>query len=470
MKVNHYNHGIHDPSSYVEISGVSTEEYAELANNWSGAPNSALTLKNNRGFFAYTTKINGADPDVNNPGFFKIGDAIYSYNPDGGVGSEQPDGTYSVTAIDRISGEVPTNGFKAADKWQIENYVKDGVSLTYINKTHSDLNWITLDSYQINIPVTRASTDPNTGIVTNFTFGGDKVLASNNVMYTTLLPLVNTIELPGTSVIPTYRGTSGTSIENSIFSNPTNSTSPRQASYLKDSDFYSIDLNENNEFTVPKLIASRTNQTNQMQGTPSSELYLQLVSTKSNLTPVIDTQRVSLITTTNRIADVDYTTGEFALGRAKEYYFNATELNEDGLSTTFGTNANDGIGSEAVEDFNPANYITKLATLQNACTGLRIEFAAFNPSSATDIDVYVKALSGEESNPTDIDWVRLTDPNYSSTQDEQFFKDSRYEFDITNAGAKPNATFTQFQIKIRMRSKNQAVVPIIKDLRCIALA
>ena len=443
MKVNHFNHGMHDPSSFVDIKGVSTEEYAELAADWNGTPGGAVSFKGNRDFFAYSSNINGAVPSSSNPGYFKIGDAIYSYDPTT-VGAATND-VYSITTISRVEGSIPSTGFKAADKWIPENYVKDGVPLTYINKTHSDLKWITMDSYQIAIPVTRTSTGP-----LNFTFGGANVYASKNVMYTSVLPLVNSIELPGTSVVATYRGTDGTSLEDSVFSNPSSSSSPTQPSYVKDSAFYSVLLNENNEFNVPKLMASLTNETNQMQGTSSANLYLELSSTKSNLSPIIDSQRVSLVTTANRVADVDGTYD-------KEFYFNQDANYTD-------------IGSEAVEDFNPANYLTKLVTIENACTGLRVEFAAFNPSSSCNIDVYVKALTGEESNPKEIDWTELSDADYATTQDEQFFRDYKYEYDITNGGAKPNATFTQFQVKIRMRSTNQAVVPIIKDLRCIALA
>jgi hypothetical protein len=443
MKVNHYNHGMHDPSSFVEIKGVSTEEYAELAADWNGTPGGAVSFKGNRDFFAYSSNINGAVPSGTNPGYFKIGDAIYSYDPTT-VGAAT-NGVYSITTISRVEGSIPSTGFKAADKWIPENYVKDGVPLTYINKTHSDLKWITMDSYQIAIPVTRTSTGP-----INFTFGGTNVYASKNVMYTSVLPLVNSIELPGTEVIATYRATNGTSLENSVFSNPSSSSSPTQPSYVKDSAFRTVLLNENNEFNVPKLMASLTNETNQMQGTSSANLYLELSSTKSNLSPIIDTQRVSLVTSANRVADVD---GAYE----KEYYFNDSGAYTD-------------IGSESVEDFNPANYLTKLVTMENACTGLRVEFAAFNPSSSCNIDVYVKALTGEESDPKEIDWIELSDPNYATTQDEQFFRDFKYEYDITAGGTKPNATFTQFQVKVRMRSTNQAVVPIIKDLRCIALA
>ncbi len=450
MKVNHYNHGMHDPSSFVEIKGVSTEEYAELATNFNGAPNSAIEVKGNRSYFAYATNIDGAAPDATNPGFIKIGDAIYSYNPDGGVGTENSNGVYSINVIDRVSGNIPSQGFKAGDKWIVENYVKDGVPLSFINKVHSNLKWITMDSYQIPISVTRASsTTPNGPF--NFTFGGSKVYASKNVMYTNVLPLVNSIELPNTTILASYRSTSGTSIDTSSYSNPGNSSTPAQPSYVRESGFRDVLLNENNEFQTPRLITSAVNQENQMQGNTSSNLYLELSSSRSNLSPIIDTQRVSLVTTTNRVGNFDGAVN-------KEYFFN-----ED-------ANYTNGIGIEAVEDFNPANYVTKLVTLENACTGLRVEFGAFNPSSTCNLDVYVKALSGEESDPLEVNWSNLTTSNYSDLQDELFFRDYKFEFDITDGGNAPNATFTQFQVKIRMRSSNQAVVPILKDLRCIALA
>lgn len=450
MKVNHYNHGMHDPSSFVDIKGVSTEEYAELAADWNGTPATAVTLKNNRTYFAYSTNIDGTTPSASNPGYLKIGDAIYTYNPDGGVSAES-NGTYTITTINRVEGSIPNGGFKTSDKWIVENYVKDGVPLTYINKVHSNLKWITLDSYQIAIPITRTSTGP-----LNFTFGGSRVYASNNVMYHNVLPLVNSIELPGTAVVASYKSTSGTSLETSEFSDPTSSSTPKQPSYIRETNFYNVLLNENNEYGTPRLISSAVNETNQMQGSTSANLYLELSSTKSNLTPIIDTQRISLVTSANRIANFDGTTDGSV---DKEYFLNnATDYTD--------------IGSEAVEDFNPANYITKLVTLENACTGLRIEFGAFNPSSSCNIDVYIKALSGEESNPNQVNWKELTTANYASLQDEFFFKDYKFDYDITDvaSGGNTNATFTQFQVKIRMRSTNQAVVPLLKDLRCIALA
>ena len=436
IKVNHYNHGMHDPASFVQINGVSSEEYATLTANWSGAPG-AITVKGNRTAFYYTSNINGSAPSSSNPGYLKIGGVVYSYDPTA-VGIADGNGNYTITTLAKISGTSPSDGFKADEEWQVENYVIDGVPLTFINTTHSNLEWITLDSYQINLPITRTSGS-------NLTIGGDKVFASQNIQYTQFQPLVAYKELPGTSIFASYSGTTGTSITSSSYSNPSTYSSPNQKSYIRDSEFSPIILNENNQFSVPYLIASKINEEKQMIGAKSSIMRLVLASTKENLSPIIDKSRVSLVTTNNRVADFDSTTFK------KEYFFNSS-------GNTFD------IAIDPIYDYNPANYITKIATLANPCTGLRIEFGAYVPSIC-DVDVYVKLLTGEESDYNQIPWQKLTSTNYSNKNELRFI-DLSYNYNTANA----NETFSKYTVKLRLRSRNAAVAPIIKDLRCIALA
>jgi len=439
IKVNHTNHGMHDPASFVDITGVSSEQYATLSVNWSGAPG-AITVNGNRTAFYYTSNINGSPPTNTNPGYLKIGGVVYSYNPTT-VGTADTNGNYTITTLARISGTAPSDGFKADEEWQVENYVIDGVPLTLINTIHSNLEWITLDSYQINLPITRTS-------ATNLTIGGDKVFVSQNIQYTQFEPLVTYKELPGTSILASYSGTTGTSIGSSSYSNPSTYTSPNQKSYIRDSDFFPIVLNENNLLSVPYLIASNLNEEKQMIGAKSATMRLVLSSTKENLSPIIDKNRVSLVTTNNRVTDFDST--EFK----KQYFFNSPPSPND----TFN------IAIDPIHDYNAANYITKIATLANPCTGLRIEFASYNPS-VCDVDVYVKLLTGDESDYNQIPWEKLTTANYNK-KDELRFIDLSYNYNTANA----NETFSKYTIKLRMRSRNAAVAPIIKDLRCIALA
>ena len=445
IKVYHKNHGMHDNSAHVEIRGVTTEQYASLADDWSGSAGTAITLKNNRNYFAYTSYINGkpaGDGTSNtNVGYIKIANCIYSYDPTS-VSTLDANNEYSLVPIAKILGDIPAAGFKEIDGWQVENYVYDGVPLTFINAKHSQLEWITLDSYQINLgSVIRGTTStPNTQ---NLTFGGDFVYASKDITYHSILPLFGAKELPGTTIETAVKTTSGTSLANSSYSDPTSTTIPSTASYIRDSEYTPVVLNENNVFSSLKTIASQLNEEKQMLNSKSLEVQVKMFSEVDNLSPVIDRDRISIITTANRVANFD---GNFQT----EYFFND--------DTTYD------IGASSIQDFNPANYITKLVTLANECTALRIEFAAFNPSSTTDIDLYVKLLSGDESNPNDSNWVEVTSPTYANSRNELYFADYKYEQELTSG------TFTKYQIKIRMRSNNQAIVPIIKDLRCIALA
>ena len=433
IKVHHKNHGLHDNSSYVEIVGVSSEQYTKLNAFFNGAAGSAIECTGNAGFFTSGDNINGAPATNDNPGYIKIKDCIYSYNP----GAVSVNGNnFTITTIALISGTIPTDGFKVEDEWQIENYVYDGVPLTMINTIHTQLEWITLDSYQINLSgVQRNSLD-------NLTFGGDNVRASQNISYNDFLPLITYRELPGTTITAKVRGTSGTSIGTSAYSAQNSTTTPDQRSYIKDSNFIPVIINENNGYLTPKVLASSVNEQRQMIGTKSFELQITLTSEVENLSPFIDKDRISLVTTGNRVSDFNGSVD-------KEYFFNHS-----------GVNYNPATSSK--EDYNPANYITKLVSLENECTSIKINFAAFN-NADTDIDVYVKLLTGDERNPEKVGWTEVP---YSGTliKNELTFADYEYQYDLTSG------SFTKYQIKIRLRSRNQAIVPIVKDLRCIALA
>jgi hypothetical protein len=435
IKVHHRNHGHHDNSSFVEIRGVSSEQFSVLNSDFTGTPGGTISLRGNRDTFADTQNINGAAPSDSNPAYIKIGDVVYSYNPNQ-VGTANAQGVFDLLTIDVVSGTIPSDGFKVSDQWNVEHYIIDGVPLTLINTVHTQLEWITLDSYQINLSnVTRNS-------VGNTTFGGNNVSASQNIVYTQFVPSVENRQYPGTSIIASYSGTSGTSIEDSSFSDPASTTTPSQASYIKESTFRRVDLNNDNIFNSPKIIASAINEERQMVGAKSSQLRLQLASNNSTVSPVIFIDRISMTTTSNRIGNFD--------GTFKQAYFSDSSSTYD-------------IGTSGEEDFNPANYITKLFSLANESTSLRIEFAAYNPSE-TDIDVYVKLLSGDETDPNSVDWIEVTDANYANRKNEVTFIDYSYNYDSASD------PFTQYAVKIRMRSTNQAIVPIIKDFRVIALA
>ena len=508
MKVYHKNHGMYDSASYVQLQGVSSELYANLDADYNGVAGSAITLSGSYTDFKYnqltktvasltatttsmtvnnnsnlkvgdvvttaagtefadntrvtningttitispasinsgtessvsvifTNPIKGSLPSNSNPAYVKIGECVYSYNPLTGISTE-PNNQYTITTIALIEGTAPSSGFKKDSGWQAEHYVVNGIPLTEVNKIHNQLEYITLDSYQIDL-----SSLTRTLATTNTTFGGSNVYGSKNIAYHSMMPLIGYRELPGTAIDASFRSTSGSSIGTSAFSIPAAASVPTQRSYKRDSAFSPVALNEHNYYNTPRVIASAINEERQMVGAQSGQLQFTLSSTSDNLSPVIDQDRMSIVTTGNRVTDFD---GTFD----KEFFFN--------------DDSDYDIGASPKQDFNGANYITKLITVANECTSLRIDFAAYN-SSETDIDVYVKLLTGDETNPGDQSWDELTAVDYSGSKNEFDFIDYTYQKDLSGK------QFTQYQIKLRMRSRNAAVVPIIKDLRCIALA
>ena len=91
----------------------------------------------------------------------------------------------------------------------------------------------------------------------------------------------------------------------------------------------------------------------------------------------------------------------------------------------------------------------KLVSLQNPATALRIELAAYNPATIADIDVLIKVLSGEESDPNQINWINLDDAAFSNSnkRGSEDFVDQRWNFDITDLTPNGKA-FTSFQLKL----------------------
>ena len=114
-------------------------------------------------------------------------------------------------------------------------------------------------------------------------------------------------------------------------------------------------------------------------------------------------------------------------------------------------------------------YITRLARLGSEARSLKVDFQITRHPS-TEVRVYYRAFkAGDTADPNTLGWELVGEPlttqnqQYdSSPTDEYLWKDYAYE--------KKGLNFNAFQLKIVMRSKNQARVPLIADLRAIALA
>ena len=298
----------------------------------------------------------------------------------------------------------------------------NGIAHSDINGTYTSISNITLDSYDITSP---SSSNANaTGDV-----GGSSITATQNRLYDLLNLSLQTMTVPETSIGFSIRPTTGKSVHGS----------ESEFSLTSSSNYQSVVANDNIYFTAPQMVASDINQTNEMSGSKSLFVKLDLSSSNSRLSPVLDLQRTSAFTVQNRINSP--TTG------------NTPDFVNDEQPT--------GSSSAAV-------YCTRPITLENPSTALDVRLTQ-NVRSTSEVEVYFRATSSEEvRNVDDLNWTPFNgdgSEDVSVTPAETANEFKEYKYSVSGV-----AEFTAFQIKIVMKATNSAYPPKIKDLRGIALA
>ena len=365
--------------------------------------------------------VNGAAISASNPGYLMIGDEIIQY---------------SAIALDGKSITVATGGRGANSTTEVAHasgdvikcYNLDGIPLIDINKTHTSISCPWLDTYMLHI----------TGVATNgIRGGGDLIWASQNTQFETLTPNISTMDLPETDITTTINTTSATSIGNG-------STSVDQASFVNDGTYIPVTLNNMNIFDNPRMVCSEVNELAKLSGTKSLTMRIQLSTEKASLSPVVDLDRCSLITTMNRINK--WPGGPEAYGQQ-----NNIDTTQDVSVLPFG-------------DQNDAVYITRLARLARESRSIRVDFQMSRPPQS-EVRVYYRVfMTGSGDDVDSVGWTLMPAPlQYDDSPSEEIlWKDYYYETSGLN--------FNAFQLKIVMRSSNQARVPLIADLRAICLA
>lgn len=256
-----------------------------------------------------------------------------------------------------------------------------------------------------------------------------------NFKYDVMKPIVQTIELPKTGIDMSFRGLSGTSQDSNNIPG------------VKDPNYQFFTPNSNITFNSPRMIATSSNE--RLFNTNSSSIdkksfavKLDLFSDADNVSPVVDTQRMSLIVISNKTNSPENTTV------GQRGYVNGGFIDE-----TAATN-----GSAATK------YITKEVTLDQSSSSIRV-IAAVCRQAPCDIDFYYKTKTSEEQIFAERPYTLMDRPtNYTnvSTNSRDY---KEYEFDVRDI-----PEFTSVAVKIVMKTKNSAIVPTVKDLRIVALA
>ena len=168
----------------------------------------------------------------------------------------------------------------------------NGLAHDKINGTYTSISNVTLDSYDVTS--TSSSNATATGDV-----GGSTVTATQNRAFDVLnLGGIQTMTVPNTNIDFFVRTTSGKSIHGS----------EQHLQQLHLTNKLAVVNNDNLFFTAPQLVASEINESGDStlgvaaKGTGKS-LYtiLELSTTNTKQSPVLDTQRMSAFTISNRL-------------------------------------------------------------------------------------------------------------------------------------------------------------------------
>jgi hypothetical protein len=300
--------------------------------------------------------------------------------------------------------------------------VHNGINSTNINGTYTAIGNIKMDSYTVTAQ--NSDTASATGDV-----GGTAVTATRNMLFDVIKPIAGIITPPGTTVSSTLRTTSGKTLEGGETEFAFDTVAKQKT----------VDLNTDFYLTAPSLVASALNETNEMSGSKSLGLALTISTPNNNISPVIDTARMSAHLIRNRIySPVSGTTPDFV----------ADTANTGGSG--------------------PAQYITRAIVLENESTSLDVRLSAHVPSTS-EVEMFFRVSNADDARLMgDLAWTPFNtdgspDKAVPPSDDDITFKEHQYSVeDIT--------TFTAFQLKIILKGTVSSYPPRVKDMRGIALA
>jgi len=415
MQIQHLEHGMYSTSNNITITGASSGVSTTL-NGAITATGTSIVLTSATGFVASNLQVSSTDQM-----FIKIDNEIIRGTLSGTTFTSNARGHDSTTAAAHTNGAT------------IELYQLAETPLTEINKTHTAIANIDMDSYTV--ALTTAPTI--SGASATVEVGGTSVYVSENYRFETFKTQISALELPLTTISASIRSTSGTSPSGS------------ETSFITETTSTPFSLNENFDLDTSRIVCSSINEANELSGGKSLFVPLVLTTDNENISPVIDLDRLSMIAVANQLNKVDSSSDVYA-------DYNAS--------------------TEPEGDNNAAIYITKKVALENPATALKIFFAG-NVLGTSDIEVLFKILRSDDS--SDFDDLGYEFFNTDGSPDNAAATSlSRTDFQqyLYTAGVKDDGIgdslpeFIQFAIKIVMKGTNAAQPPRIKDLRAIALA
>ena len=307
----------------------------------------------------------------------------------------------------------------------------NGIPVAQLNTTHTVVS-AEIDSYTVQVSTSATSTgrggspDPlGTGAGTIPT-----VTATENKTFNVAHPIVQQSIIPATDIAWAAKVTTGKSLAGGEI--------PHRVSAYVD-----LKVNDNTEFTRPQTIVSAPNVSSLSTGSHSFILKGVMSTAIENISPVIDLDRVSVVTIANRI---DNPIGSSDSGYNVVHNFVAE--------------------TEAIGGSVLSKYITRKVELNEPATALNI-FTLVNKPSGTGIKLWYKVLaSGTDTNFETLGWTEATPDTAIPTSDNpNDFTETQYSVTEAILGVE----FTAFAVKITFTSANSSKIPTCRDFRAIAI-
>ena len=436
IEVSQFNHAHHGGNNKVEIKNVRPDTLKIKTTSALESDTTTVEIANTSPF----ANFNGITTSI---GEALIGNEIVSYT----VGSGK------LTIVRGQFGTTPVSHDVGSD---IQTYEAGGIALTGINTSFDIESQFddTVDSYFLKVDVGNLANNRSGDTLICFTndkaFGGNNVQISQNHQFSSMIPQFNAIT-PGksTNVNASVRTVSGTSSGGS------------EISFL-DQGFEPVTLNEATFFPTPRLVASVKNESERLTNLPKNKsltLNVDMSTTDTNLSPVLDTKNATFILGRNKINN--------PVG-AENY---ATDERPRALR----------------DDPHGSVFISKLVTLKNPATSLKVLVAASRQPEA-DFRVFYRLFSFDSS---EVDQTYRPFPGYKNLNDTTGDGFGNDVIDVADNDGRPDAfvaansigefseyqfsiddleEFNGFKIKIVMSSTNESVPISLRDFRAIALA
>jgi hypothetical protein len=442
IRVDHKNHGMYFNNNLVTIYNAQSDiRPTKLNATLSSDSTSPISVDDSNAFSVFENVGVG----TTNPGYLLIGDEIIEYT------SVSPNtiGGNIVRGSSPKTYPIGTPVYK---------YELNGVSLKRINKTHN-LNDVTInkpitfDSYHIKLNMSNDGINRSTNngypiLYANQTksTGGYNIRATQNIPFEIITPLIQNVTVQGTSLSAEVRTITGQSL------------SGNEIPFI-DAGFEPITINAPNYLDSTRIIASKVNEDSKLSNLPgnkSMNMRLTLGTTDTRLSPVLDTQRISTILTSNRVNSeiVDY----------------ATDSRVDTID----------------EDPSAFQYLSKEITLENPASSIRIILDA-HINLYSDIRAFYAISENQNFDPIFTPFPGYNNINSrgeiinienSNGLPDRFVSPSNsigfispeleYKEYVFTVDQLPQ--FRSYRIKLVVTSTNQVYVPRIRNLRVISLA